>query len=93
MWKINFAEDKLVYTLRYKREDLLNIGKNRMTGFTCRHCGRWYRYAKNLKSHSSDQCGRSFNRADNLQTHMRNCTGRCVAVPTVAAPSAKKRCT
>ena len=24
---------------------------------------------------------------------MRNCTGRCVAVPTVAVPAAKKRCT
>ena len=23
---------------------------------------------------------------------MRNCTGRCVAVPTVAVPAAKKRC-
>ena len=24
---------------------------------------------------------------------MRNCTGRCVAVPTIAVPAAKKRCT
>ena len=75
-----------------------------MASFTCSHCGRWYRHEKDLKMHdrsshtcqplySCDQCGISFNRADHLQTHMRNCTDRCVAVPTVAVPAAKKRCT
>ena len=28
-----------------------------------------------------------------MQKHMHNCTGRGVAVPTVAVPAAKKRCT
>ena len=75
-----------------------------MASFTCSHCGRWYRYEKSLKRHvrsshvnqplfSCGQCGRSFNRADNLQEHTRNCTGLGVAVPTVAVPAAKKRCT
>ena len=79
----------------------LNIGKIRMAGFTCSHCGRWYRYEKGLKMHvrnthmnqpRCDQCGRSFNRADNLQARTRNCTRRGVAVPTVAVQTAKKRC-
>ena len=72
-----------------------------MASFTCSHCGRWYRYEKGLKRHvrichmnqplfTCDKCGRSFSRADNLQRHMYNCTGRGVAVPTVAVPAAKK---
>ena len=58
-----------------------------MAGFTCSHCGRWYRHEKNLERHvrsshtsqppfSCGQCGKSFNRADNLQRHICNCTGR-----------------
>ena len=78
-----------------------------MSGFTCSHCGRWYRHEKNLKKHvrsshtsqppsSCDQCVKSFSRADNLQTHMRNCTGRCVATTgaaatTVPAPAVEPR--
>ena len=78
-----------------------------MGGFTCSHCGRWYRHEKNLErhvrsSHTSqppsrcDQCGKSFSRADNLQRHMRNSTGRGVATAvaaatTVPAPAAVPR--
>ena len=75
-----------------------------MASVTCSYYGRWYRQAKGLKIHvrssqtsqplcSCDQCGRSSNTADNLQTHMLNCTGRFVAVPTVAVPAVEKRCT
>ena len=69
-----------------------------MASFTCSHCGRWSLKIHVRSSHtrqpfySCDRCGRSFNRADNLQTYMRNCTGRGVALPTVAVPAAKKRC-